>query len=146
MKEAQVTEDQTIKEIENKIQIQNKTLTVLSKEENMSKLRNLVEKGNERLIDLAEQWNQVQTPLLEEYQALQHSLSTQEVMALSSLICRLTNLIYLLILQMKTLQDSEKLKNAHETYHQLLADIKERELVEQELIQKCEKLNKTTNR
>lgn len=79
MEEARANEDQVLKETENKIQIQNKTLTVLSKEENMSKLRNLVEKGSERLVDLAEQWNEVQTPLLEKYRAMQNSLSAQEV-------------------------------------------------------------------
>lgn len=93
MEEAKAKEDQAIKESENKIQIQNKTLTVLSKADNMSKLKNLVEKGNERLIDLAEQWNEVQTPLLEQYRSMKNSLSMQEVMITNINLYKLTNLI-----------------------------------------------------
>lgn len=47
---------------------------------------------------------------------------------------------------MKALQEAEKLKSTQEVYRQLLADIKEKELLEQDLIQKCGNLNKATNR
>lgn len=85
LQEAQAKQEEIIKDMENKIQIKNKTLTVLSKDENMEKLKNLVEKGNERLIQLAEQWNQVQAPLLEEYRTKQNALHAQDVRISNSL-------------------------------------------------------------
>lgn len=68
-----------MKEIENKINIKTKTLTVLSKEENMAKLKGLIEKGKQRLVDLAEEWEKVQKPLLEEYDLVKNNLAVQEV-------------------------------------------------------------------
>lgn len=65
--------------ITDKIKVKSKALNVMSKEEHMLKLRNLVETGNERLVDLANQWNEVQSPLLDQYRSLQNSLSSQEV-------------------------------------------------------------------
>lgn len=53
-----------------KAQVKKKTLAVLSNEENKVKLKNLISKAENRLTELAEQWNEVQSPLLEEYQTL----------------------------------------------------------------------------
>lgn len=61
------------------LKIKSKTLTVLTEEENITKLKSLVENGNERLIELANQWNDVQLPLLEQYKSLKSSLSSQNV-------------------------------------------------------------------
>lgn len=72
-------EEVKLKETENKIIIKTKTLTVLSKEENMAKLKGLIEKGKQRLKDLAEEWDKVQKPLLEEYNSLQNNVTAQEV-------------------------------------------------------------------
>lgn len=72
-------EEKLLTESMSKIKIKSKAINVLSKKENLEKLRNLVESGNERLIDLANQWNDVQSPLLEQYRTLQTSLSSQEV-------------------------------------------------------------------
>lgn len=72
-------EEEKLKEFETKINIKTKTLTVLSKEENMAKLKALIEKGKQRLADLAEEWGKVQRPLLKEYNSLQNNLLDQEV-------------------------------------------------------------------
>lgn len=72
-------EEKTLSEVVTTIKVKSKALNVLAKDENMEKLRNLVESGNDRLIDLANQWNDVQSPLLEQYRSLQRSLSSQEV-------------------------------------------------------------------
>lgn len=73
-------EQSKLKEIENKITIKTKTLTVLSKEENMAKLKGLIEKGKQRLVDLAEEWDKVQKPLLDEYNAIKNNQTAQEVL------------------------------------------------------------------
>lgn len=73
-------EENQLKVLLSNLKIKSKTLTVLTEEENIMKLKGLVENGNERLIELANQWNEVQTPLLEQYKSLKSSLSSQEVM------------------------------------------------------------------
>lgn len=83
---AKANQEELLKEIENKIQIKTKTLTVLSKEENMAKLKNLIEKGRGRLLQLAEQWDEVQKPLLEEYNGLLTNLNAKEVSLFSFLV------------------------------------------------------------
>lgn len=80
MKGVKATEEAKLKEIENKINVKTKTLTVLSKEENMAKLKGLIEKGKQRLVDLAEEWEKVQTPLLEEYDLVKNNRTIQEVL------------------------------------------------------------------
>lgn len=72
-------EEEKLQEIEAKVNIKTKTFTVLSKEENMAKLQVLIEKGKQRLADLAEEWEKVQKPLLVEYNSLKKSLADQEV-------------------------------------------------------------------
>lgn len=79
MNSAKVKEEEKLKEIENKVNIKTKTLTVLSKEENMAKLKALIEKGKQRLLDLAEEWEKVQKPLLDEYHSCKNDLTAQEV-------------------------------------------------------------------
>ncbi|XP_017774067.1 PREDICTED: coiled-coil domain-containing protein 22 [Nicrophorus vespilloides] len=75
------TEEDNLKEITAKINIKTKTMTVLSKEENMLKLKNLVANGNDRLLELANQWNDVQSPLIEQYRSMKSSLSEHEIKA-----------------------------------------------------------------
>lgn len=64
----------------NDVKVKSKALNVLAKDENLVKLKNLVEASNDRLVDLANQWNDIQSPLLEQYQTLRNSLSSQEVL------------------------------------------------------------------
>lgn len=72
-----------MKETVTQIKTRTKTLTVLSNEENMTKLKNLIDKGSKRLIELANQWNQIQTPLLEQYRNLKQNLMAEEVSPIS---------------------------------------------------------------
>lgn len=53
-----------------KVKVKNKTLAVLNNEENKVKLRNLIQKAENRLVELANQWNEVQIPLLQEHKSL----------------------------------------------------------------------------
>lgn len=69
-KESKVIRENALKDTQAKVKTRSKTLAVLSKEENLQKLRNLVENANGRMTELTNQWKQVQTPLLEEYQSL----------------------------------------------------------------------------
>lgn len=79
-----------MREIEAKVNIKTKTFTVLSKEENMAKLQGLIDKGKQRLADLAEEWEKVQKPLLVEYDSLQKNLADQEVCFLSMWLINLS--------------------------------------------------------
>ncbi|KAF2884096.1 hypothetical protein ILUMI_22064 [Ignelater luminosus] len=127
---AQVSDEKTKKETSLKeaiarVKTKSKALTVLSNEENMIKLRNLVENGSKRLIELANQWNQVQTPLLTQHHELQQNLSAQET---------------------KVINEQQKLQNLKEKNHQLSTELKEKDKLEQQLLQEYEKLSKNTNR
>lgn len=88
-KETKVSRENALKETQAKVKTRSKTLAVLSKEENLQKLRNLVENANGRMTELTNQWKQVQTPLLEEYQ----SLHAKEV---SSLPCKIILLTFVI--------------------------------------------------
>lgn len=46
----------------------------------MAKLKNLIEKGKQRLLDLAEEWEKVQKPLLDEYDLIKNNLAIKEVL------------------------------------------------------------------
>lgn len=45
----------------------------------MAKLQAMIEKGKQRLVDLAEEWEKVQQPLLDEYNLLQNDIAIQQV-------------------------------------------------------------------
>lgn len=118
-------EDAILKDILTKVKVKQKTLTVLSKEENMAKLKALVENGSERLVQLANQWNDVQSPLLEQYNTLKQSLSSQEL---------------------RMQQEQEKIKTIKEKNSALARELKEKETLEVQLTQEVAKLPKNTNR
>lgn len=79
MESIRAEEESQLKSTESRIKIKSKTLTVLGKDENRAKLRALVANANERLLDLTNQWNQVQTPLLTEYRRLRDTVTTAEL-------------------------------------------------------------------
>ncbi|XP_065158539.1 coiled-coil domain-containing protein 22 homolog [Atheta coriaria] len=118
-------EDAVLKENLNTLKIKSRTLTVLSKEENMTKLKTLVENGNERLLDLANQWNEVQTPLIEQYRSLKTSVSQQEL---------------------KQQEEQEKLKLLNEKVKQLDDELVSKEGLESVLLEEVAKINKTNSR
>lgn len=117
--------ENNLQESIDKYNIKSKTLTILSKEENLEKLKSLIETGNERLITLAQQWQDVQSPLLEEYTTLQNSLSDHE-------------------LRLK--DEQQKVQSIISKREELESSLIEKEYLESALITECQNLNKNTNR
>lgn len=108
-----------------KVKVKNKTLAILNNEENMTKLKNLIQKAENRLVELSNQWNDVETPLLEEYKTLKSSLSSE-------------NLKY---------QDEQaKLRKLKSTYRELVENFKSKSALEQTLMERCKELNNKNNR
>lgn len=105
--------------------MKNKTLTVISKEENFDKLKNLIENGKEKLIALTEQWHQIQSPLLEEYKSIQNTLNSED---------------------MKLQKHQSKLRKLKETENILTNDLKDKLSLEEQLRTKLEQINKAYNR
>lgn len=120
-----INEEEMLKNTLSTIKLKYKTLTVISKQENLQKLKNLIENGNNKLINLADQWNEIQTPLLEEYKTLQNSLSNED-------------------LQFQEKQS--KLKKLQDVYDTLNTNLKEKIQLEADLKQKLGQMNKNHNR
>ncbi|CAH0560840.1 unnamed protein product [Brassicogethes aeneus] len=118
-------EQDLLKDSANKVKLKTKTIAIISKEENLQKLRYLVENGTDRLVDLANQWNEVRTPLLEEFKSLQNTLTSEEI---------------------KQQEDTSKLNYLKESYKNLAKDFKEKEELEQNLIEKIKQVSKNNNR
>lgn len=107
------------------VKLKKKTLAVADNEEKMEKLKNLVQNAKDRMVELTNRWNEVQTPLLEEYKALQTTLTSEEA---------------------KLQQEQSKLIHLKETHTKLVDDLKEKGILEQALIHKCQQLQKTNDR
>ncbi|KAJ8949666.1 hypothetical protein NQ314_008127 [Rhamnusium bicolor] len=107
-------EQEVLKDTLSKVKLKTKTLAVINKEENMAKLKNIVEIASDRLVELANQWNEVQTPLLDEYRSLQNTLTTEET---------------------KLQEEQLKLSNIKETHKKLIEDLREKSILEQSLTQ-----------
>ncbi|EFA01483.2 Coiled-coil domain-containing protein 22 homolog-like Protein [Tribolium castaneum] len=107
------------------VSLKSKTLTVISKEENLQKLKHMIEASKNKLLNLTEQWNQIQTPLLEEYKSLQNAISHKDL---------------------KRQQEQEKLRKLEETQKTLKIDLNEKTQLEEELRKKLQQINKTHNR
>ncbi|KAK4886403.1 hypothetical protein RN001_002674 [Aquatica leii] len=127
---AQITDERhkkeaALKESLTKIKTRSKTLAVLQNKENLIKLKNLVDNGNKRLVELANHWNDIQSPLLQEYQELQEQLKTRKS---------------------KIRDEEQKLQNLKDKKISLKKELSEKEKLEQQLATEYEKLNKNTNR
>lgn len=118
-------EDAVLKDVLEKVKIKSKTAAVLSKEENLKKLKNLVMNSDERMRELTKQWTEAQTPLLEQYRSIRSSLSEQEL---------------------KNRTEKDKMSEIRERNAQLGRELKDKEKFEQQLAQECSKMNKNTNR
>ncbi|XP_057665397.1 coiled-coil domain-containing protein 22-like [Diorhabda carinulata] len=118
-------EDKKLKEIVEKIKLKTKTATVLDKEENLTKLRNMIENTNERLQELARQWNEMRETLVEEHRSLITSVSNKESVFLAQ---------------------QDKLKNLQETETKLKTDITQKKKSGENLLQQYQELNRTINR
>ncbi|XP_066154513.1 coiled-coil domain-containing protein 22-like [Euwallacea fornicatus] len=114
-----------LNETEERAKIKQKTLAILSSEENKAKLRNLIQKAERRFVDLSEQWNDVQTPLLEEHKTLKSSISSDGL---------------------KYHNEQIKLQNLKKTYKNMIADFKQKCILEENLMEGCKELNKKNNR
>ncbi|KAJ8919437.1 hypothetical protein NQ315_016535 [Exocentrus adspersus] len=118
-------EQEVLKDTLSKIKLKTKTLAVINKEENMAKLKNIVQNASDRLVELANQWNQVQTPLLDEYRSLQNTLTSDEI---------------------KLQEEQSKLEDVKDTHQKLIEDLKEKSILEQTLMQKYQQMNRNNNR
>ncbi|KAK9876652.1 hypothetical protein WA026_014028 [Henosepilachna vigintioctopunctata] len=118
-------EEEILQDKTNCLKIKMKTMAILSQEENLHKLKQLVEKANSRLLDLAKQWNEVKGPLLEEYNSLKASLLEEDS-----------------VLQEK----QHKFKSILAAYDEMLNDLKHKVELEQKLIEKHQQQSKNTNR
>ncbi|XP_018336686.1 coiled-coil domain-containing protein 22 homolog [Agrilus planipennis] len=125
IKDDVIQQGELLKESQAKVQLKKKAQAVLSKQENLIKLKKIVESGSERLVELANQWHSVQTPLLNEYRSLINNHSDQEL---------------------KILEENEKLEKIQEKNKQIVNEIKEKERLEQQLLNEFERINKNVNR
>ncbi|CAH1959136.1 unnamed protein product [Acanthoscelides obtectus] len=108
-----------------KLKLKTNTLVTTNKEENKAGLKNLIQNAKDHLVKLANQWNEVQTPLLEELKTLQSTLTEAE----------------------KKLQEEKYKLNAIKTTHaKLIDDLKEKTVMEQNLLQKYHQMGSNSNR
>ncbi|KAK5643290.1 hypothetical protein RI129_007135 [Pyrocoelia pectoralis] len=125
LKEIRNKKEQTLKESVTKIKTRSKTLAVLQNNDNLIKLKSLVDNGNKRLIELGNHWNDIRTPLLKEYEQLQQQMEIEKA---------------------KIHTEEQKLQNIKNKKTNLLKELSDKEKLEQQLVQECESLNKNTNR
>nr|CAI5860956.1 unnamed protein product [Callosobruchus analis] len=120
-------EEEVLKNTVSKVKLKLKTnaLATINKDENKAKLKNLIKKANDHLEDLANQWNEVQTPLLEELKTLQGTLTETEA---------------------KLQEEKDRLNSVKSTHSKLVEDLKEKTVVEQNLIQKYQQMGRNNNR
>ncbi|KAG5882538.1 hypothetical protein JTB14_038149 [Gonioctena quinquepunctata] len=121
----QNTEQDALRNSVAKLKVRRKTMAIASKKENLAKLKNLIKISNDRLVELANQWTEIQTPLLEEYKLLQCTITTKEK---------------------KIQEDQSKLISTSDTCAKLLQVLKDKTILEQNLAEKCRLLNRTNNR
>lgn len=87
----------------------------MNKEENVIKLQALIQHAKDQYSELTLQWNQVRTPLLEEYESLKNISSLKEKQYMA---------------------EHNKLVTLRETCRKLNKDLKEKKLLEDALTQK----------
>lgn len=108
-----------------KIKLKTKAFAVMSNEENVFKLKALIKRANERFAELSLQWRELKNPLLQEYEVLQSSLSIKES---------------------EYREESYKLNKLRENYSKMNKDLKEKKVLEELLIRKCQEVPKTDKR
>ncbi|KAI4464089.1 jm1 protein [Holotrichia oblita] len=118
-------EEEHLKELLTKCKIKSRTLTVLSKEDNLEKLKNLIQSGNERLTELETQWRKVEAPLLAEYNTLNTEVTAAEV---------------------KLQEEKERIRNIKDKKLQLQEEVKNKDKLEKLLKEERERLSKNTRR
>lgn len=121
----QTEEELLLNDTLSKVKLKTKTLAVMSKEDNIVKLQNLIQNANDRFVELTLQWEQIKTPLLEEYKSLQNTMSIEET---------------------QYQKQQNKLVKLEETYSKLCKDLNEKNILEDALTHKCQQLSKTDKR
>ncbi|XP_050307884.1 coiled-coil domain-containing protein 22 homolog isoform X2 [Anthonomus grandis grandis] len=118
-------EQKLLEELIANVNVKKKTLAVLHNPENKQKLKNIIQKLENRLVELADQWNEVQTPLLQELNVLKSSVGSETL---------------------KNEEERNKLNNLRATYKELVDNFKEKSVLEENLIERCKDLNNRNNR
>lgn len=125
-----IIETKLAKEKELEISLQNlniksKSHALLSNKENINKLKTVVDSGTQKLVELTNQWHQVQDPLLKQYKNLMVTLNVNESEA-------------------QELQ--ERLQNAKQKCRKANEELKEKDQLLAQLSDQYSKLTKQTNR
>ncbi|GLV35520.1 uncharacterized protein CBL_01332 [Carabus blaptoides fortunei] len=125
-----IIETKMAKEKELEISLQNlkiksKSHALLSNKENINKLKTVVDSGTQKLVELTNQWHQVQDPLLKQYKNLMDTLNVNESEA-------------------QELQ--ERLQNAKQKCRKANEELKEKDQLLAQLSDQYSKLTKQTNR
>lgn len=94
-------------------------MAVLSKDENIERLQTLIKTVNQRLNELTNQYKRLKHPLLEEYEALQSTLSC---------------------IQIEHQEELNKLVKLRELHKNLTNNLKEKAMLESALTQKCQQI------
>lgn len=112
MLNAKNTKQQDLDSVLQEYNIKSKTHTILSNNDNMAKLKLVIDTGNKKLLDLTNQWHEVQKPLLTQYRQLQENshMSESEVYNLQERLQKL---------KQKCQKAQEELKEKTQLYVQL---------------------------
>lgn len=84
---------QALDSIMQQLNIKSKSHTVLSNNDNLLKLKLVIDSGNKKLLDLTNQWHDVQKPLLQQYRQLQENsyMNESEVCNLQERLQKIKN-------------------------------------------------------
>lgn len=98
---------------------------MVSKEQNVERLQSLIKNANQRLNELTIQYKRVKHPLLQEYEALQNTLS---------------------VIQTEHQEEFNKLVKLREVHTNLTNYLKAKTMLESALTQKCQQIPKGDKR
>lgn len=101
------------------LKLKDKTLAVLSKDENIERLQAFIKNANQRLNELTTQYKRVKHPLLEEYEVLQNTLYS---------------------IQTEHQEELNKLVQLRELHKNLTNSLKEKAMLESALTQKFQQI------
>lgn len=76
--DAKNSKQQELDNLMQEYNIKSKSHTLLSNNDNLVKLKLVIDTGNKKLLDLTNQWHEVQKPLLKQYRQLQENSHMNE--------------------------------------------------------------------
>ncbi|XP_045480720.1 coiled-coil domain-containing protein 22 homolog [Harmonia axyridis] len=126
LNEEREEEERSLEKLKYSFNIKNKTMKIVSSEENIQKLKEvLVSKTNSRLKTLNDQWKEIRKSLLQKHDHLKSCLSEKEI----------------------KLQEKEvRLKHIITTYEEMLTDLKNKLDLEKKLLEKHKNSPQNINR